>query len=48
MGPVLVETDVNQKNPLHQPGFELRNIQSLLSLNTNSVALAPKLLHAWL
>jgi len=41
MGPVLVETDVNQKYPLHHPGFEPRNIQFVPSRNTNSAALAP-------
>lgn len=43
MGPVLVETDVNQKNPLHQPRFEPRNIQSVPSRNINYAAVAPKL-----
>ena len=43
MGPVLVETDVNQKNPLHQLDFEPRQIQSVPIRNNNSAALATKL-----
>jgi len=43
MGPVLAETDVNQKNPLHEMGFEPRQIQSVPSRNTNTAALVPLL-----